>query len=93
VCEVGLCACEGTLVCVPGCTSSAGCEIGQTCDVPTARCVATACDAADGVCPPDHDCVGARCQRRACDEPGDCDGACVEGMCEESYGQCRPPAA
>lgn len=92
ICEPRQCACfPDSTVCVPGCTTDSDCGVGQSCDVATNRCDAQPCSTAP--CPDNFDCRSGRCARRACVDFADCEGFCVEGLCFEQAGECRPPAA
>jgi hypothetical protein len=77
--------------CGPRCQESACRIIGETC-LPDGHCVPTPCGQ-DGDCLPNFTC-GAQgsCARRACRGDGECQGACVRGLCYPTPGACGPLA-
>ncbi|HVV87607.1 MAG TPA: hypothetical protein VHE35_31415 [Kofleriaceae bacterium] len=89
VCEPIPCSCNGAHHCVPGCASDENCDQGETCTPATGRCAPSACDAATP-CPPDFDCTGGACLRRACADDLVCDHFCVDGACRDTLGDCQP---
>jgi len=73
------------------CQESACRIIGETCQ-PDGHCVPTPCGQ-DTDCLPNFAC-GAQgaCARRACRGDGECQGACVKGLCYPTPGECWPLA-
>ena len=90
ICEAIRCSCDGARTCVPGCTADSECGTGETCSPSTHRCTARACSSTAG-CPPDFTCTDGACARTPCTDDSVCDGFCVNGFCEASLGECRPP--
>lgn len=93
ICETAHCACNGEKSCVEGCTSSAACGVGESCDADH-RCHPVVC-AQQIDCPVNFLCppiLSARCERRACKVDPECDvGYCVEGACYDVPGSCAAP--
>jgi hypothetical protein len=92
ICEPRACACTDERDCVAGCTSDAGCDDGETCNLTSNRCEVTTCATA-ATCPQDFDCLANRCIRKGCISNADCDAFCVDGLCYQEAGECRLPAA
>lgn len=91
ICEPLPCACEaGAKVCTEGCDADGDCDEGETCNRGNSRCEPIACGPSTE-CPPDFDCVGGGCQRRACTSDAACDGFCVDGHCFGELGVCQLP--
>jgi hypothetical protein len=80
---------EGGL-CVAGCTGDAGCAQGESCELTTNRCHASACATATD-CPLDFGCSAGACARTTCTSDDDCHGYCVTGHCYQAAGECRGP--
>jgi hypothetical protein len=73
--------------CAPGCGPAQSCPSLQECGVDQ-RCRPLSC-ANKAACPPNTDCGGGHCGRRACSADSQCDqGACVNGICYETRGTC-----
>lgn len=93
ICEPAHCACSGQKSCTDGCTSSASCGVGESCEADH-RCKPSVCAQqldcpTNFLCPPVLD---SRCTRRTCTVDPECDvGYCVEGFCYDVLGQCTPP--
>lgn len=90
ICEPIRCSCGDARTCIAGCTADTECATGELCNPSTHRCAARACSAT-ATCPPDFTCTSGACERTTCTDDTACDGFCVNGRCEASLGECRPP--
>ncbi len=91
ICEPIACSTIDARRCVPGCTGDDDCRVGEVCGDPVKRCFAQPCDPGNP-CPADFHCDESFCARDVCVDDADCDGWCVEGVCQEQLGVCTPPA-
>jgi hypothetical protein len=85
--------CGGACIqmCVPGCTD-ASCGEGTRCGV-SHRCESKPCAGASD-CPAQFDCVQSYCERRSCQQDGQCPGGyCVTGTCSSTIGVCQAGGA
>lgn len=93
VCDYAPCNCSGQKTCVPGCTGSDSCKVGETCGS-NSRCVPQACG--NGTpCPINFTCLvdSKTCARKICGSDSDCSGNyCVNGECHSDLGMCMSPA-
>lgn len=93
ICDPAHCACQGEKTCQVGCTSSASCGVGETCEADH-RCKPSICAQqidcpVNFICPPTFN---SRCERRTCKVDPECDvGYCVEGYCFDVPGNCTLP--
>jgi len=98
ICQPTPCACGGESSCQAGCTLPSDCKEGTFC-APDGNCVADVCKIVDppGLdpsCKPNFVCVNAanpHCQRKTCATSGQCQGACVKGLCYGEPGFCSYP--
>jgi hypothetical protein len=93
ICGAVLCACNGELECLQGCTADSQCQKWEFCG-PDHRCAASACTA-DKDCLANFICTTSgnrHCARKPCDSDSDCDDTCVLGMCRDGAGTCTPPS-
>jgi hypothetical protein len=75
----------GAALCIAGCTVDMECGTGMTCTAP--HCVPKSCTTVND-CPANYACSGGKCGVRACKQDADCQGFCVNGVCDAQQGKC-----
>ena len=86
-CATGIC--NALHQCVPGCAAASDCsDPFTTCSDTAQRCVPSSCKSA-AECPTNGTCTEGNCVRKSCTMDGECNGYCVNDLCQERLGTCQ----